>query len=393
MANYALMNPGNYRLPNSFRSPPFQGVKYEEDFPPFKKIRWKTACVNERRVYVGNVEIVTNDGVRKLLPDTIFKSDLGKFDRFTERGRIDVATGDGEDIISLKTFADRILQFKDKTLHIINVSGGKTFLEESLKYKGILNEQAVCNTDMGVAWINKNGLFLYDGRQVMNLLEEGAKRKIKPSVWDAFISNKSQIGYFPAKRQLIILKTHTTTNSGDMFLYDFPTKSIVQADATFQITANKSKTNLINYPYSSKEELVFGEVSGSSIKVTHWQDTATTNTIDIQTKDLDFGQPGVQKLVSKIYVTAKETDGVTIKASTNGAGDFGGAYDSSSAPNAVTLASAAMETGANWGVSEHLITASNPDVYSIQLQISGSATNAAFSINDISIIYRQKGAR
>ena len=75
MPNYALMNPGNYRLPNSFRSPPFQGIKYEEDFVPFKTIRWKTACINERRVYVGNVEIVTNDSVTKLLPDTVFKSD------------------------------------------------------------------------------------------------------------------------------------------------------------------------------------------------------------------------------------------------------------------------------------------------------------------------------
>ena len=300
MANYALMNPGNYRLPYSFNSPPYQGIKYEEDFTPFKKIRWKTSCVNERRVYVGNVEIVTNDGVRKLLPDTMFKSDLGKFDRFTERGRIDVATGDGEDIVALKTFADRILEFKDKTLHIINVSGGKTFLEESLSHKGLLNKQSVCNTDMGVAWINKNGLFLYDGRQVHNLLEEGAKRKLKSSTWDSFVSNVSQIGYFPAKRQLIILKTHTTTNSGDMYLYDFPTKSLVQADATFQLSSNQSKTNLINYPYSHREELVFGEKSGNNVKISHWQDTAATNTVDIQTKDLDFGQHGVEKLISKV---------------------------------------------------------------------------------------------
>tara|TARA_R100000900_G_scaffold121091_1_gene95643 strand:+ start:1143 stop:2315 length:1173 start_codon:yes stop_codon:yes gene_type:complete len=390
MANYALMNPGQYRLPNSFNSPTFQGKKYEEDFVPFKTIRWKTACINERKVYAGNVEIVTNDNVTKLLPDTIFKSDLGKFDRFTEKGRIDVATGDGEDIISLKTFADRILEFKDKTLHIINVSGGKEFLEESLKYKGLLNSQAACHTDLGVAWVNKNGVFLYDGRNIQNLLEEGAKRKILPSTWSSFVTNSTQVAYFPAKRQLFIIKSASSSN-GNMYIFDFPTKSWIQNDAKFLLGSSSAhQTNIVNYPYSNQEEVVFGQQDSNDIKVTYWQDSASVGVIDIQTKDLDFGNPAIQKLISKIYITSKYAQGITLKASTNGAKDFGGTFNSN---NQVTLNTTSLNSAANWVISEHQITGINPDTYSIQLQLSGTAANAGFAINDISIIYRQKGAR
>ena len=44
-----------------------------------------------------------------------------KFDIFPISESVDVAINDGEDIIALVEFNDRILQFKDKTLYIINV--------------------------------------------------------------------------------------------------------------------------------------------------------------------------------------------------------------------------------------------------------------------------------
>jgi len=395
MPNYAVMSPGNYHLADSYANPPYYNRKYQRKLAPFKNIRWKTAVVNERRVYAGNVSITTHDGVIKLLPDTIFKSDLGKFDRFTERGRIDVATGDGEDIVVLKTYADRILEFKEKTLHIINVSGGKEFLEDSLKYKGILNPQAATHTDMGIVWANKNGAFLYDGKNIRNLIETGAKRKILPATWSSFIGNQSQCGYFPSKKQVIFTQGVTGSYSGNMYLFDLVTMSWIYGGNKFSSAGGtQDQTNLLNYPYSYTEELIFGEVNGSNIGIHFWDDTPTVpGGVDLRTKDVDFTQPGVQKLISKIYVTSKEADGLTFSASTNGAGDFGGTYHSSNNPDAVTLSSTSLNTGSSWGVTSHIITGRNPNVYSIQLKIAGNATDVSFAINDMSIIYRMKGAR
>jgi len=396
MANYAVMNPGNYHLSETFAAPPYFNKKYNRKIPPFKEIRWKTAVINERRAYVGNVSITTNDGVVKLLPDTIFKSEIGKYDRFTDRGRLEVATGDGEDIVALKTYADRILEFKEKTLHIINVAGGREFLEDSLKYKGILNPHAATHTDMGVVWVNKSGAFLYDGKNIRNLIETGAKRKILPKTWSDFITNETQVGYFPSKKQIIVVQGYNTSNNsydGDIYLFDLVTQSWVTANERFKQGTIGHQTNLINYPYSYKEELIFGQQVSSHVIVYYWDDTASSAVIDIQTKDIDFGQPGVQKLLSKIYITAKAANGITVAASTNGAKDFTGTYHSTNNPDAVTLNSTALSTTAGWGVTSHLVTGKNPETYSVQLKISGTAGAIACAINDISIIYRMKGAR
>ena len=61
----------------------------------------------------------------------MLKSSINKFDVFpSEVGKIDVAINDGESIIKLEAFADRILQFKAKTLYIINISENVDFLED-----------------------------------------------------------------------------------------------------------------------------------------------------------------------------------------------------------------------------------------------------------------------
>ena len=192
---------------------------------------------------------------------------------------------------------------------------------------------------MGVAWVNKNGVFLYDGRSIKNLIEEGAKRKILPKTWSDFITTETQVAYFPIKRQLIVVKQSkslypsSSPNDGNMYLYDLPTQSWTQHDSRFLFgtnTNNRYQTNIVNYPYSSQEEAVFGQQVGGDIKVSHWQDNAALGTIDIQTKDLDFGQPGVQKLISKVYITSRKAEGIYLTASTNGGQSFLGNYNNSS---------------------------------------------------------------
>ena len=99
---YAAMNPGKYHLGNAFNFPPLQNRKYI-DKNIIKKIMWKTAVLLNRRIYVGNVKITDKDGKVEVLNDSIFKSRTNKFDSFTLDRRIDVAVGDGEQIIHLAT--------------------------------------------------------------------------------------------------------------------------------------------------------------------------------------------------------------------------------------------------------------------------------------------------
>ena len=131
MANYALINPGKFHLGDPHDFPPRQNRRFDER-NHISEIKWKTFVILNKRVYIGNVKLVQSDGTERVLSDSMFKSKSNKYDSFTLDRRIDVAVADGEEIIRLATFADRILQYKQNTLHIINATKSQEFLEEAL---------------------------------------------------------------------------------------------------------------------------------------------------------------------------------------------------------------------------------------------------------------------
>ena len=380
MANHAVMNPGNYHLGNWHNEPPYFKRKYIEELEPFKNVQFKTAVLHNRRIYVGNVKVTYQDGTVENLGDTMFRSKAGQFDKFNDRGRIDVATGDGEDIIKLESYADRILQFKNKTLHIINAANKNEFLEDSYKFKGVANPQAVARTDYGVAWANKFGCYLYDGREIHDILEDKAVRKIKQSTWESFVTDNTMVGYNPSKRQIIVVDSFKSSeSSGNIFLYDIPTRSWVKGLAR---TSGNNKSNFfVNQTNSS---LAYLQNDSTSVKMEEWSDTSAVGVIDLRLRDEDFGNPHVKKKIKKIYITAKNASGITVSAALNGSETFSN----------VTLDTATLNTGSGWAKSTHVVTStSTSDIYSIQLKFSGTAGSANFEVNDISIIYRGKSVK
>ena len=99
---------------------------------PSLDAKYKTAVVQGRRVYIGNVK---QDG--KTNPDRMIKSQVNRFDTFPMgMGDVDVVIRDGENIVKLEAFADRILQFKERSLYVINVSETVDFLEDTYNNKG-----------------------------------------------------------------------------------------------------------------------------------------------------------------------------------------------------------------------------------------------------------------
>ena len=66
------------------------------------------------------------------------------------------------------------MQYKQNTLHIINATKSQEFLEASYKFKGVSHHNAVCEFDYGVAWCNQQGVYMYNGQQVIELtVKEG----------------------------------------------------------------------------------------------------------------------------------------------------------------------------------------------------------------------------
>lgn len=390
MANQrtALMNPGKHHLGNLFTFPPVQNRKYI-DRNMIKKIQWKTSALINRRAYIGNVKVIDKDNTSHIFTDSIFKSKSNKFDTFTLDRRIDVAVGDGEEIIRLIGYADRLLQYKQNTLHIINVSGQSEYLESTHKYKGVSHPNQVCETDYGIAWCNPHGVYFYDGKQVRDLFVNKGIRTISKTKWDAFYndSHETMIGYSPSEKQLVLFQD--VTSGDDVMLYDMTTTSWVEGGGR---VPNKEKTNFINI---WDGRLVFGyENAANKTTIEPWTSTPGTaiTPFIIETKNFDFGTQANKK-ITKVYITLKGTNPTNIvpKFSVNG-GAFSGVFKDTSGNNITNIAG----PGSTWTEIEMLTNgnANNVKSFAVRLEeVSSQSVVSDIEINDITIVYRTKSVK
>ena len=132
-------------------------------------INYRTSTTVNGVVYAGCIK---QDGV--IFPDRMIKcatTRLGiAYDVFPQSNFIDIATNDGDEIVVLESFADKVLQFKKRTLFIVNYSEDVgDYIEREYAGMGITHPAHVFKTPHGVAFINKAGCFLYNGTDLVNL--------------------------------------------------------------------------------------------------------------------------------------------------------------------------------------------------------------------------------
>jgi hypothetical protein len=347
--------------------------------------QYRSAVVVGRRVYAGGLMVQNEDETKDIMADAMIKTPVNKFDTFPLSRIIEASVRDGDEIIKLEEYADRILQFKKNKMHIINVSQEIEFLEDTFTHKGISHPAAAVKTDFGVAWVNRIGCYLYDGQKVNNLLEKGGRQIIKESEWATFTQNEPMIGYLPKKRQLIVVDDITTNGDGSTFLYDMVTQSWVKG--TIGTFPDQNKTNFVT---DWNGDLVYVHSTGTVLK---WDDASyPSGSFEMITKDIDLGQPGQRKKLHKVYVTYKgatatnvdvyfDVDGGTSldKTFTNGTNFTGNELDASS----------------SWAIAELKPTTSSQanNIKSFRLKFvaeSGQTVPSDFEINDISAVYRMK---
>jgi len=371
--------------------------------------KYKTAVVHGRRVFIGN--IFQNS---KSFPDRILKSRINKFDVFPENeGSIDVAVNDGESVIKLEAFADRLLQFKEQSMYVINISENVEFLEDKYENKGCSFDYHVTKTDYGIAWFNIFGVYFFDGKNVLNLLEKDGMRLIDDTTWKAFITDgedgsaddtdmsEAHIGYLPKERKILITNDGGGSSS-DILIYDFIlrawTKSINRA------TDDSTRTNFI---VDGNGDLVYYHFD-TVAKVTYNPDPADSANFVYETKDIDFGQPSVRKKIYKVYLSYKgDARKVEVKYGVNGLSPSNNfcliSSDGSTTGTGATAKCLNFSGASNsspgtddWLKAELKPGASINNINSFRLKISADGSNgiaADFEINDITIVYRLKNVK
>ena len=366
MAEYAQMNPGKYHLGYRFPTPAMvDSQPMDADVDHRISLMYKHAVVLGRTVYVGNVRVTDEKGITSIQSDSMYKSGVNQFDTFADFRKIEAAVDDGESITALLTYGRKILQFKQDTLYILDVSGGHERLDSTHKHKGVLHPASVCRTDYGCAWANELGCFMYDGKQVTNLLEKGGRRVINEATWATF-SVIPMIGYVRNKRQLIVVDDVTTNGDGSIYLYDMVTSSWTRGSAgTF---ADAAKTNLT---HDANGNLI--HYTGSTML--EWDDTAdTSDNMVIQTRDFDFGHPGVRKKIYRVHITydtGNAASNVQVKFAADGSTTFDKVFK-----DGTNFASNVLAAANGWQRAELKPNTSSEanNIYSFALKFSATGT-------------------
>ena len=333
--------------------------------------KYQTSVVTNRRVFIANIQYTTDGGNLQNFGDQIRYSQINKFNTFPELNFIDIGVNDGESFVKLEAFADRLLAFKERKLYIINIGGGSDtqwFLESEHKNMGVEFHAATVKTDFGVAWVNKNGLFFYDGSQIRNL-----QTKILESEWSSFVDHLTMIAYEPTHKHLVVIRDadDESGDNGDAYVYSFITKSFTFVE---DLIADSSKTNPITDAYN---KLTMGTGTAEIISYDGEPDSGTT--FDLILKDDDFGMPNV---VKKIY-------GVTVEYASGASNSNGLKYyytDDSGTKQAVanggTLASTSSDLDVNKVTFGTPLLASS---FQVRLDMDGDSIQ---KVNNVGVEYR-----
>ena len=332
---------------------------------------YKAATVCSRRAWIANVR---KDDV--VYDDRIYYSPVNKFATFPDSFYLDIGINDGDSFTALHSLGNRVLAFKQKKLYIINVSSSSDagwYLEAEYDGVGCDYQESVTKTPFGICWVNNDGVFIFDGQNAPVELS----LKINDKTWRDNSSGRPAIGYNNKYKQLVVCQNSSTTSSEPFYIYDFATRG--------WSTTNSMSNGMSNF-FSTSDGLYFIEYASSGHNKTIKLLTGDTGTkqIVLQTKDIDFGNPGLVKKVKKVYVTAKDDGGagsgntLTLKYALDGSTSFGNA------------ATATATDGL--GQFDTLTYTINQNCQSIALELTDE-DGEAITINDINIDCRLTNKR
>jgi len=197
-----------------------------------RRVDFKCGLIANSRAYIGNVRI---NG--RSYGDRILKSPIFQYDVFTEDNYLDVAINDGDQITALAAHGDRILQFKNSAVYIINVSKELEFLEDEQQGAGVAFQAAVTTTPFGVVWVNTNGCYLYDGEKISQL----QLGKLSSTDWEN-VTSLATIGYDSAHQQVIVLWDSSAETTA--FVFDAETGGWHKV--TDMVNTSVNTTNMVN---------------------------------------------------------------------------------------------------------------------------------------------------
>ena len=242
------------------------------DGPAPHSVTYRTATVGPNgAIYIGDVNFngkeMQDSMMWSIPPGNGTPSKPAVFPKFNI---FDSPSSDGSRIVAIHSFRDKILQFKQNALYVINIAKpAQPFTENSFRNCGVMNQCQTFPTPFGIAFVNSNGVFVYDGAKVTALT--GGKFDIddlgieESSFFEWGDAAKVPcIGYDPRSQRIIVLKDigDNSTKTG-AWVYDMYTKSFSEAD---EFIVNGNEDRHTNFIITSRGYLTITRPSTGNVK-------------------------------------------------------------------------------------------------------------------------------
>tara|TARA_R100000781_G_scaffold112919_1_gene80621 strand:- start:2064 stop:4538 length:2475 start_codon:yes stop_codon:yes gene_type:complete len=260
---------------------------------------YKTRVVANRIAYIGNVFM---EG--RHYADRMIKSPVNQLSKYPVHRYLDVVKEDGEEITALAVFNDRLIQFKNDTVYIINVSEDSEFLESTYKGLGVWSQAAVCTSDYGIFWVNENGCYYYDSQKISNVLEFEGKSRYSTAGW-ASAMNKPMCQFSPHNRVLYVVDKSGGT-APDIYMFNVKLQSWSRGtDGTHNLDRSNSyeKTNMVLALGTQDSRIMIG--SNNELFTILATTGKEQNNGLWKSKAFDFGQKGQRKKIKSISIIHK----------------------------------------------------------------------------------------
>ena len=348
---------------------------------------YKTATIVDRKVFIGNLKIG-----EKTYPDRMIEAPVDRFDTFPDDGLhyIDIAVGDGDEIVKLESVGNKLIQFKKKHAYLIQVSSEGVDVLETWAHKGIKSAAQSILAGNGIVWVNDSGLYYYDGKDLKIITSDS----FQSNTW---IINEDPakppiLGYDESSNKVIILTSNVTEKNNGGYIYDIQNASLTECQNlfnTYPITLENAMLDAngdgnydildIIYMHTQGSDTILqeygglilpGYIDGENIPIvpdeiyrsnmittkdrqlliatntstapldvgfTAWTNNerplynfnSAADSFLVQTKDIDFGNIARRKKIYSIYISFKAQSfmsGVIVKYATNGSNTFNGIF-------------------------------------------------------------------
>jgi len=359
--------------------------------------RWKKSVIMNRILYAADVLVMDPEAeTERHFPDRIIKSLPNQFDVFPTGNHIDVMVNDGENVVKLEAFGDKLLQFKNKTLYVINATGGTEYLQSTHKHRGIDNESSSATSPYGVFWANQHGLWIYEGKGIKSLLSE----KLHIDDWKSFYPTQAEItsgiecilNYLPSENQLLIYPSDATAG----YILDVESMAFTKFTGDYIIGAATDRSKVFDVDGVSYwcQQDTDGIIQFKKWNSTPIRDHSSVEPIIVAgggdykfiSAETDLGNTAELKRIYSVYVTYKTnlaTPGWKLSIFHDGT-----VYNNSGAW-------LLTNTSGVWKTEEFSVAAGDLDTVEctncyIELQNNSNTPDMALEVSDFTLVYRPK---